>query len=225
MKHRFHESAHFQSPNDAWSEAWGSPALRELGRRLVTFGRPVEQAAIVVEQTWLFYSYEVLPLLRVRSPMGIAARKTGNAPSVSLALPAPYPRDSVPTAHSEDLYQHLHEIFVRKFASPLADCAVMTLVPVALNVSPDSGESFPLPRFTDRLKKLFAREGLDYVGVFVDDLVAELETVMEPEMVWPWLDTPSPIFGGRAPRELLNSPDEQQLRDIITRAKFNLPAA
>ena len=88
--------------------------------------------------------------------------------------------------------------------------------------SPTNASSSRLDR---RLRAHAARQGLEYVGTFLDDLEAERGTIMDPESVPLWLETPNTLFGGRKPRELLHDPLDRRLRDLITRAKFNLSAA
>ena len=53
MKQWHDQDRHPEGIRDAWSEAWGDLALQDLGRRLDGYGAHAEQAAIVVEQTWL----------------------------------------------------------------------------------------------------------------------------------------------------------------------------
>jgi hypothetical protein len=203
----------------------GDRALQNLGRWLMANGLDGEQAALTVEQTWLFYSYVALPALQRRWPMGIAARTAENRPVVYLYI-APRARD-IDLEHvvNSENFAKLQEAFARDFATPLADWVTMRL------------ESFWTPvelmywafSLLDSLEKRFRAyatlQHLDYIGVFVDDLEAELRTIMEPDVVQLWLDTPNFLFDGRRPAEFLDDPLDRQLRGVITRAKFNLPAA
>ena len=73
-------------PDDAWSRAWGTPALQDLGRYLVATGSTAENAALLVEQTWIFYSYEVLPTLQQQTPMVIAVGGSHKRPRIQFTL-------------------------------------------------------------------------------------------------------------------------------------------
>jgi hypothetical protein len=79
--------------------------------------------------------------------------------------------------------------------------------------------------FPARVREQAFHHQLVFVGIFEDDLVSELRTVMVPEDVPVWLHTPNALFGGIPPIELVDDPLDRRLRDVITRAKFNLPAA
>ncbi|MDF3039798.1 MAG: hypothetical protein K0Q71_2504 [Thermomicrobiales bacterium] len=212
--------------HDAWSEAWGDPALQELGRRLVSYGMEEEQAALTVEQTWLFYSYVALPGLRERFPMGIATRSPNRLPSVFFYLTFRAPADAPDQDPLYERFRVVKESFARDFAAPLADVVRLHLEPFPIrekyiaNMWLRNPTQFEFPMLT-----YAASHDLDYVGVFVDDLEAELRTVMDPESVPLWLETPNSLFVGRKPAEFLDDPLDRQLRGVITRAKFNLPAA
>ncbi len=89
MARRAEPHARDDPKHDAWSETWGDHALQDLGRWLVANGLEDESAALIVEQTWLFYSYVVLPTLQKRLPMGIAARHAETRPGIYLYLERP----------------------------------------------------------------------------------------------------------------------------------------
>jgi hypothetical protein len=213
-----------EANRDAWSEAWGDPALQNLGRRLVAYGVGAEQAATVVEQTWLFYSYEALPLLGERFPMGIAAR-AGSPPHVWLYLPVHAADVPLAAAKTNPLFLKLNRIFIRKVEEPLSDQVVMDLESVGMHVGPGLMTRSTLHRFEVRAHEIATRRRSEFLGIFVDDLIAELKTVMNPDDAASWLETPNSVFGGRRPIEFVEDPGNQQLRDVITRAKFNLSAA
>lgn len=222
--------AAFDSPSepehDAWSEAWGDRALQELGRRLVSYGMKEEQAALIVEQAWLFYSYVALPELRERFPMGIATKPPEGPPSVYFSLIFRSPADSPDEDPTHERFRVLQESFARDFAAPLADVVSLHLEAFPMRQGWIASRQMRVPAdFEYELRQYTKNYNLDYVGVFVDDLEAELRTMMDPESVPLWLKTPNAIFGGRKPAELLADPLDRQLRDVITRAKFNLPAA
>ena len=203
---------------DAWSRAWGDRALQDLGRRLTAYGVPAEPAAQAVEQVWLFYSYVALPILPDHVPFGLATTVDGR-PEACCYLPhrsidRPYREDPGAKAESERLY----ETFEHQVAAPLA-------ADVVLNLKLVSAVPTKVARLAPRLRDYCRFWGTDYVGVFVDDLEAELKTVMAPRDVPRWLRTPNTIFAGRKPIEFLRDPRDRRLRDLITRAKFNLPAA
>jgi hypothetical protein len=88
-------------------------------------------------------------------------------------------------------------------------------------------QRFPPPsRHLDFIRLQILNTGnWDFVAVYLDDLVSEFATIMDPGEVTLWLDTPNLMFGGLVPRSLLGTPDEHLLRDVVARAKFNLPAA
>lgn len=207
--------------HDAWSGTWGDPALRELGRRLESYGLAEEQAALIVEQTWLFYSYVALPTLQMHLPMGIATKAGGNRPVIYFYLGFSSPGH---VFGSNELGK-LQHAFIRDFATPLTEHVNMRLEPFQ---TPSALVRWAMgsPRELEhRVRQYAADQQLDYIGLFVDDLEAELRTIMDPELVPLWLNTPNLLFGGRKPVDFLNDPMDRQFRDVITRAKFNLPAA
>ncbi len=209
---------------DAWSRAWGDPALQDLGRRLDAYGIPAEEAATVVEQIWLFYSYEALPFLGERVPMGIAARD-GERPAVWLYLPFRTDVSGSDRQLASPRFWPLNRTFVEKFEQPLADWVTLDLERMTVSADLEFRDPWVLRRFQDDVREAAARKNMEFVGTFVDNLVAELMTVMNPEAVSTWLDTPNTLFGGQRPIELVDEPRDQQLRDVITRAKFNISAA
>lgn len=212
--------------HDAWSEAWGDRALQELGRRLVSYGMEEEQAALTVEQTWLFYSYVALPELRERFPMGIATRPPDSLPSVFFYLTFWSPEESPDPDPTHERFRVVQEVFSRDFVAPLAGVVSLHLQAFPTSQGRFAHRALPRPAALELvLRKYTASHGLDYVGVFVDDLAAELRTMMDPESVPRWLETPNLFFNGRRPAEFLDDPLDRHLRGVITRAKFNLPAA
>jgi hypothetical protein len=209
---------------DSWSAAWGDLALQNLGRRLVSHGLSDERAMLVVEQTWHFYSYIALPMLERRFPMGIATKQTANRPAVFLYLTFRAPEKQLAPDLGAERFPGVKEAFVDRFATPLSDFVDMHLAPFQRSrVWPGYRAPREPTEFELMLRLYTDSHGLDYVGVFVDNLEAELKTVMEPEAVPLWLETPNLMFGGRKPAELLDDPLDRQLRGVITRAKFNLP--
>jgi hypothetical protein len=218
--------SHSEPEHDAWSEAWGDPALQELGRRLVSYGMGEEQAALTVEQTWLFYSYVALPELRERFPMGIATKPPGGLPAVFFFLTFRSPANSPDQDLTQERFRVVQESFLRNFAAPLADVVSLHLEPFPISEKYFANMWLRHPiQFEFPMLTYAASHDLDYVGVFVDDLEAELRTVMDPKSVSLWLETPNSLFVGRKPAEFLDDPLDRQLRGVITRAKFNLPAA
>lgn len=211
--------------DDAWSATWGDRALQNLGRRLESYGIAEEQAALIVEQTWLFYSYVALPTLQKRLPMGIATDSGEIRPVIWYFIGfSAHETSSGQISGTENLVS-LQETFARDFAAPLADQIAMRLEPFR---TPTERLAWELGS-PKRLEALFcqyaASQQLDCVGLFIDDLEAELRTIMAPELVPLWLDTPNKLFSWRRPAEYLDDPLDRQLRGVITRAKFNLPAA
>lgn len=203
---------------DVWRNTWGDRALQEFGRQLSADGVPMEAAALAVEQTWLFYSYVALPTLPTPVPLGIATQHRGRA-EACLYLPHRCSDNSLrddPTAAVEG--KQLHEAFDRRVAAPLA-------ADVAMNLRFVSAVPAKVERLEPRLRNYCRYWGTTYIGVFMDRLEDELQTVMDPQSVPRWLETPNTIFAGRKPGELLRDPQDRRLRDLITRAKFDLPAA
>lgn len=212
--------------HDAWSRAWGDLALQELGRRLVSYGMEEEQAALTVEQTWLFYSYVALPRLGERLPMGIATKPPESSPAVFFYLPVSSSADSPEHDSADERFREVREAFSRDFAAPLADVVSLHLEAFPTRKGNSAHRASQRPAALELvLRNYTASHGLDYVGVFVDDLAAELRTMMDPESVLRWLETPNVYFYGRKPAEFLEDPLDRELRGVITRAKFNLPAA
>lgn len=210
--------------HDAWSEAWGDPALQNLGRRLVDYGLEEEQAARIVDQTWLFYSYVALPALQKRIPMGIATKQGENRPAIHFFLILSPRKDWAWQDVVAERFQALRPLFDELFATPHRDTVELHLE----LVTPDRPWSVNMndekPTEPERWLARYARlHHLDAVGVFFDNLAAELRTIMMPEYVPLWLETPNSLFLGNKPADFLDDPLDRLMRGVITRAKFNLP--
>jgi hypothetical protein len=108
--------------------------------------------------------------------------------------------------------------FEREVSAPLQSSASLGLKFI-------SAHSDRVRRLEPRLRRYCHRLGLEYLGLFHDDLVKELATVLDRDEVQRWLHTPHPVFAGRTPAEFLDDPLDYRLRDMISRAKFDLPAA
>jgi hypothetical protein len=221
LQHHFDD----EPERDAWSETWGDRALQNLGRWLEGEGLADEQAALVVEQTWLFYSYVILPTLREHVPMGIASRRAGDLPEIALFLFPGSRETPVEQVSGGQESETIRDTFTRHVQGPLADCVAIRLH--FLDESPRFmiGEPSAPKRNEARFRSFVKRQQLTVIGIFVDDLRAELQTIMDPQLVPVWLNMPNGVFSGRKPIDLLDEPTDRQLRDLITRAKFNLPAA
>jgi hypothetical protein len=183
-----------------------------------------ENAALLVEQIWIFYSYEMLPVLRRHAPMVIAANASGILPRIALTLHISV-ADEHEFAAADDEVAQWRSNFRPRFAEPLASFAELTAHVRMVLAAP--GQTFPPSPWDLRLirNEILRSGNWDFVAVYINDLIAELATVLAPDDATPWLDTPNLMFGGLAPRSLLATPDEHLLRDVVTRAKFNLPAA
>ena len=218
------EPAPYSEPDDAWSRAWGTHALQDLGRYLMANGATAEDAALLVEQTWIFYSYEVLPALKRQTPMAIAVESAHERPRIQLTLLISVADDGDFIA-TDDVISRLQGVFRHRFSDPLATIADLTAQ--AAKVMDFQRQRFPpSSRNLDLIRLQTLNSGnWDFATVYIDDLVSELATIMDARDVTPWLGTPNLMFGGLAPSALLGTPDEHLLRDVVTRAKFNLPAA
>lgn len=69
--------------------------------------------------------------------------------------------------------------------------------------------------FETRVQELTQKHGRDFLGIYHYDLQRDLHTIMEPEAVSPWLDTPNTLTAARKPRELLGTDEEWIIRDMI----------
>lgn len=223
---------HYEHPpapdQDGWSTTWGDPALQSLGRYLEAHGLSAEQAALTVEQIWLFYSYEALPMLRDRLPMGIAAKEVDAKVKLWFFLPADFRDNGAPAEASA---AKLQERFEKDFAKPMASLLTLKLKFLKLKLLEQRTDQ-PNPDlhngsvwFERLVRSQVAPNQLTYIGTFTDDLEVELMTVMEPSLVPLWLATANSAFGGLPPIECLRDAHDRQLRDMITRAKFNLLGA
>ncbi|MBA2521628.1 MAG: hypothetical protein H0V24_18380 [Chloroflexia bacterium] len=210
------------SDHDVWNNTWGDPALQALGRYLVAHDLTEEQAALTVEPVWLFYSYIALPMLRDRLPMGIAAQPAATGLVIYFFLPNDA-REPLGDANGRLVYESVQAAFTERLAAPVA-----TYLPVRLELIVMDPPAAPTTTDDARhveqaMRALAGFKQLDYLGTFKDDLEAELKTVMEPDLAPLWLRTPNSLFGWGKPIDALADPHDRLLRDIITRAKFDLP--
>ncbi|MFT4039182.1 MAG: hypothetical protein QM692_13430 [Thermomicrobiales bacterium] len=208
-----------QQPEDAWSRAWGSVALQRLGRYLVASGSPEEHAAVIVEQIWLFYSYTVLPVTKHPDPLGIAAWHANETPRIRLVL-----MQSPESRHSHAEADRLSTTFRDTVAQPMASWVSIDLHTVQIPVQPVDSPHHSEQRLEVWLRRMIGHAAA-FAAVYLDDLRAEFGALMGQDEAAVWLATPNTLFGGLAPQFLIGTPDEHLLRDVVTRAKFNLPAA
>lgn len=214
----------YAEPDDAWSQAWGAPALQDLGRYLVASGSPAETATLIVEQIWLLYSYQVLPEIGRHVPMAIAASTRDGQRRIALLVLDEYPVIEWPGEES-DRFSQLEAQAREMFAKPLTGIVDLTLQ-VMLLPGPVTRKRIWTGPMLDSLRRgSFQQSDWEFLGVYLDDLRAELATIMDASEIAPWLETPNVIFAGQAPKDILGTSEEQLLRDVVTRAKFNLPAA
>lgn len=209
----------------ALQAAWGDPALQHLGRRLVDYGLDEEMASRIVDQTWLFYSYVALPTLQKRIPMGIAARQGAHQPAINFFLILSPREDWTQQGVLVERFQALEPLFDELFATPHRDVIELHLELVTPNRPWSVTMHDEAPTEPERWLTRYARlHHLDAIGVFFDNLEAELRTIMLPEDVPLWLDTPNSLFLGNRPADFLDDPLDRLMRGVITRAKFNLPS-
>lgn len=199
--------------DDNWAEVWGDVGLQQLGRWLEQHDVPDDKAGAVVEHIWCLYSYSILPTLHRHVPLGITAkarRWRGN--QVQCYLPI-----AVDDHAAVELTEagKIAEVFQRDKVS-----LFVSDIRTQIDFLPVSNSD----AFESELQQACQRNGQEYIGVFRDDVVAELNTIIPSSYLTSWLDTPNSHMYGRNPREFLECPGEDRvLRDFILRVKYGTP--
>lgn len=201
--------------NHGPEKRWGDRALQNLEGWLTTRSVSEQLATSLVEGVWVFYSYSFLPTFGRHLPLAIAAREQSkNHHTVRVYAPSPEtPGLDVPVDLSGT--NMLTDAFSRMVGGALGPSLAVEL---ELVTPPDLGK-FEL--FTSESAHA---EQLDYLGVFKDDLVEELRTVMLPGDVAAWLAAPNTLFAGRTPSELLNTDEDSAIRNMILAARHGTAA-
>lgn len=165
---------------------------------------------MAMESLWVFYSYEVLPVVQERVPMGIGARKDRTG-VVELSLFLPSTEVSAEVAGKE--LTGSESVIIDAFRTEAVD----RLAPeIRADLRVVSGNT----DFESVVQLSCQESGLEYVGVFVDSLEDELGKIMPMEYLEIWLDSPNSAFGCSSPRTLLEPVQRsKQLRDLILSAK------
>lgn len=202
---------------DVWEQRWSDPALQELGRWLTSEGVSDARAAFTVDLLWAFYSYNILPAFHAHVPFGIAVRRDDVDWITSICLPqsASCGRPRIPEA---DQLEALRESFRLEVSAPLSPDPKLILEFI------DVGS---LDAFAEAVRHFCEREDMTYVGVFVDNLRAQLKKIIRPSAFKLWLDTPNSLFDGEKPQNLLDEAEpekDRRLRDLILSVKHGAVA-
>lgn len=197
-----------QTP-DIWTQRWHDPTLQNLGRWLHTQGYSDARAVFCVDSVWVFSSYYLFPKLHSTVPLAIMAGKVDNHNAIALLAP------SIKKINTPD-FQQTQEItreFERNIAIPLAQDPI-----IGFGTLPVASEK----EFEKRVREV-SIPGTNLLGIFKDDLKAELTKVMRPEAVDLWLQAPNEHYLGKKPQELLGNPDtDRPLRDLVLGVKQGL---
>ncbi len=79
-------------------------------------------------------------------------------------------------------------------------------------------------RFRFYLERITSdRRRITSLGVFVDDLGGELESVFGSDLMNAWLQAPNAQYGGSRPVALLGTQGDRALRDLVLAAKSGMP--
>jgi hypothetical protein len=201
---------------DIWGQRWGDSTFQDLGRWLTSHNVPDQRAVLAIDSLWIFYSYDVLPTLGRRTPLGIAANGTKeHAHSVWVYLPSLSRPYSAPAIESTQIGV-LREAFADQVADRLASNLSMRLELLSLPLRSQA-------EFEQELRNLCWRQQRHYIGIFNDKLEDELSKIMQPDVVGAWLDTPNSLFAGAKPSELLGIAErDRPLRDLILTVKHGM---
>jgi hypothetical protein len=162
---------------------------------------------------WVFYSYFILPALRRRIPLGLAAgQQQPSEQHVCVYLPR----------LARDEHQQVSASLVESLQRPFQHAVVRKLTPhpefhlEELNFLDDENFSSNLQTYTRNYDE-------DYIGVFSDRLDMQLQRLFMPSEYSRWLSTPNADFSGKEPAELLGSPEtDRPLRDMILDSAYGL---
>lgn len=148
-----------------------------------------------------------------RVPVGIAARASNQTERhVRLYLPSPTIR-GLPVTVLPAQVAALGEDFHREVAAPLASDLSIHLE----FVSPHA-----LATFDPHVRDVCRVQRMELLGIFADNLIDELRTIIRPDEVDSWMETPNTRFGGRKPKEFLGTPDDRPLRDFILAVRHGM---
>lgn len=202
---------------DFWSRRWADPSLQELGRKLVERHVTDEDASFAVENIWTFYSNNVLPIFRRRVPMGLGAQYGDDqSSSVWVYLPTLESSDAALGALSEKT-QSLRKVFGREVATQSSTEALSLHLDLLSPGAPDE--------FDQALRSVCGKRNQDVIGIFTDQLEAELRNVIPPEVFTSWVNKPNLSLGEKRPYDVLHSSDldsQQPLRELILSVKYTM---
>lgn len=196
---------------DSWSQAWADPTLRNLGRWISS----QNVGSIAAEQTlarlYSYYSFEVIPAYGGYPSMAVSVKQADDETLVYLQLPKAVSRGQ----RVGNLARELDRGLERYERSPLLG-AIRLQLEVADVAESDLGEY---------ASSVANGERRQFLGVYHDDLPAELSRLVPEEHLQVWLETSSEQLGNRSPIELLNDPNaDHLLRDLVVQAKYGLAA-
>jgi hypothetical protein len=202
---------------DLWSERWADRALQQLGRWLTAEDVLEEQSVLVVDAIWSFYSYGILPILRQYLPIGITAiRQSNSVIRIVVHIPTHVSENdshnSRPIYIEGDQINVLTSTFDRLVSRRFADDLNFEL----RFFGPEIDIEYDVRTYAENWPGVF-------MGIYVDNVYAELGKIMNPESIKGWLDTPNSRFGGMKPKSLLRDPERDYLlRNLVSSVKHGI---
>ncbi len=184
-------------------ELWSDSALNHLSAWLSLQGVPNEQVADIADAFWGFYSYHLRPELGRSVPVEIMAKNEDHKLRVLLSISMPH----LPTESWAVIMRSFDTELGRKFSAMGLEIEI---------------ESYRNGNVLDdaTLRRQAMVSNFDYLGVYIDDLMAELHALLPQDIFSGWIGEPNPALGGLRPSELLQPEvDDRLLRDLLLRVR------
>lgn len=216
---RYEDSTGEDIPPGPPEKIWGSPTLQNLFRYLGGQKLPQRVAQETIRDIWYWHAYEVKSALGYPpAPFGLAVKSEREKQMIfmyfSILIPGSDPDTKFIVSpaklfqrfedYTKSLQEHPYRAYNKEL--PFPDLVVDFL--------PSSHLSL------ENQTELVTRErNQTYLGVVKYDLVADLRAIMAPKKPAKWLKRKNDLLGGVEPRDLLYSPQDAGIRDMILNAR------
>lgn len=198
-------------PSDFWERRWADRSLQNLGQWLTAHLHDEAAAEQAVSRVWSFYSYFVIPAYGGYPLMALSAKDVGDRRDVALHLPKLAATVRPQGRFGDELGRDLQRYERRPVAPDLQLFLDLT-----------GADERDLEQYAIAWCEARQRH---FLGVYRDDLAAELANVFHPRSFDEWLETPKEQLGNRKPIDLLHESDQDHLlRDLVLDVKYSLIA-
>lgn len=187
------------SPDISPEARWASPALQALDNWLVNKNARYDVLGSASLLLWMYQGFEVIPILGHALPIGLNARLD----SAGLyRIKAFLPEDDL-TSYQRRLLtiEFFRAVDNNRPGLPIYD---ISFIATSDEVS-----------FESQIKKAAESDGGEFLGVFVDDLEADIKITEGLFFGQYWIEAPNAALAGETPKSLFGTPNEESLRRMV----------